>query len=89
MTDERDRIREVERARLAKQLTENPIWSESWDLLNTKLITAWSKTNTNETERREMIYAQLRAAESARAFIEEVITTGKMAEQQLERSSRE
>ena len=91
MTDERKLINEVDRARLAKQITDNPLWLESWDVLTTKLVSAWTKSKDEDREKRERLYALLRATESARAYIEQIIETGKMAAvslSELERSRK-
>ena len=82
--EEHKRIAERERGNLAKNIIDSPIWDESWQQFEDSLIGGWRMTRTGEAERREMIYAQIRAAEFARKHIEEIFRTGKLAEMQLD-----
>ena len=50
---------------------------------------AWKSSRTGETERRELIYMQLRAAAEVRGHIETVLETGRLAEMQLDEQQRE
>lgn len=87
--DELARRREVERANEAQTVISCPLWAEAWNTLETKLTDAWKASRTGEPERRELIYLQLRAAAEVRGHIEEVLVTGRLASEQLERSTDE
>lgn len=77
---------EIRRAKEAQRIVGHPLWAESWDDLTARLQRKWQESRSHEVELREMVYAQLRAAEAVRAAIEQIIVTGHMAEIQLERS---
>lgn len=78
------RQQEIKRAHEARQLLEHPVFVDAWDQLIESLKSGWLETATGETERREMIYAQIRAAEAFRANLETVLETGRLAQVQLE-----
>lgn len=82
--DEQARILERERANKARLIIENPLWEEAWIALDSKLMTAWRKSSTGASERRELIYLQLTAAAEVRGHIETVLETGRLAEMQLD-----
>ncbi len=84
--DELARRREIERANQAGEIIKHPMWDEAWTALESKLTDAWKASQTGQSERREMIYLQLRAAAEVRGYFEEIALTGAMASQQLERS---
>lgn len=87
--DEIDRLRERERASKARQIIDSPLWAEAWTTLEAKLTDAWKSSQTGMTERRELIYMQLRAAAEVRGYVEDILETGKMAEMQLDEHTRE
>jgi len=87
--DELARRREVERANEAQTVISCPLWDEAWNTLETKLTEAWKASPQGQSERRELIYMQLRAAAEVRGHIEEVLVTGRLASEQLERSNDE
>lgn len=87
--DARLRRREVERGNLARKIIDNPLWMEAWTALEAKLMGAWKSSQTGQTERREMIYMQLRAAEEIRGVIETALQTGQIAEMQIDEHTRE
>ena len=84
--DRQGRIEELRRAELAKAIVENPLWSELWAQLDERLMSGWKSSVTGQSDVREMIYLQMRAAESVRAEMESILMTGTMARLQLERS---
>ncbi len=87
--DELARRREREQASKAKQIVDNPLWDEAWTKLQTKLMGAWLTSETGQSERRELIYMQLRAAAEVRGHIETVLETGQLAEMQIDEHERE
>lgn len=87
MADEHDRIKERERGHYARQIVDSPLWAEAWAALESRLMDGWRQSQTGATERRELIYLQLRAAYEVRAHIEQVLLTGQMAEMQLQERS--
>jgi hypothetical protein len=87
--DESERLRERERGSKARQIVDNPLWAEAWTTLDAKLTDAWKASQTGMSERRELIYLQLRAAAEVRGHIETVLETGQLAEMQLDEHERE
>ena len=81
--DEKARLLERERANKARQIIDNPLWDEAWTTLDSKLTDAWKASQSGQSERRELIYMQLRAAAEVRGHIETVLETGRLAEMQL------
>ena len=77
-------VAERERAALAQQLFDNPLWDEAWEIQIEGIWNAWRKSDPGDTESRERAYMALKAVENTRKHIKTIITTGKMAEQSLE-----
>lgn len=82
-----DRIKrenEVKRGQSAAQITQHPLWQESWEQLENDLLRMWRQSKPSDKEGRENCYAMLVLAQKARANIESIITTGQLAREQLE-----
>lgn len=77
MTPEQER----ERAQLAQQIIDNPLWAESREMLTTRLIDAWRNSAVTQHEERERIWMLLQAAEQAFLNIESVLMTGTLLQQ--------
>ena len=78
------REREVSRGQSAAQITQHPLWDESWQTLEADLLRMWRNSKPSDKEGRENCYAMLVLALKARAHIESVLTTGQLARKQLE-----
>lgn len=85
--DEHKRIEERERAHLAKQITNNPLWEETWNAVQSILTEQWMNSAMDSSTRRENIYLQLSAARAVKTAIEQILLTGEMAEMQLQERS--
>ena len=86
MTDEHALIKERERAHLAQQLIDNPLWSEFFETLETNLIKSWK--DAKSTEYREDAWRHVNVMTQLRKYVEETIRTGKMAENALAEMQR-
>lgn len=92
--DERSRlIEEVQRGDLARQIISNPLWAETFSVMEKHLVSMWIGAPAADVEGREACWRMLQAARNVRHNIERIMQTGKMAEQQIEemrngRSSR-
>ena len=80
--DEAKRIKERERAGLARQILDNPIWGEAWEKITSNLLgnmedARLDMESTYEAKR------QLLAVRVVRKHLEDLVTTGAMAEKQL------
>ena len=74
--------KDKERAILAQQILDNPIYQEAVSEVENKLVQAWQDTIVSQQEDREKIYHMLLAMRDIKSQIEEVLTTGKLAEMQ-------
>lgn len=83
MTDEHQLIKERERAHLAKQVIENPVWEEAWshyqDTLRAHMENPEATDDTVLEARKGLIVLN-----RIRRRIEQAMTTGDMAAMQLE-----
>lgn len=77
-------IREQERAHLAKQITENPVWEEAWTALTENL-----RAHMEAPELSDEVVLEARRGllilKRVREQIERVVNTGKLAQIELER----
>ena len=74
--------KDKERAILAQQILDNPIYQEAVSEVENRLVQAWQDTIVSQREDREKIYHMLLAMRDIKSQIEEVLTTGKLAEMQ-------
>jgi len=74
---------EADRGRLAKAVLENPIYAESYALLEAELTRAW-RSSRNPDEREE-IHQKLLMLDTVRGIVESVMRTGQLAEDALKR----
>ena len=73
---------EKERAHLAQQIIDNPLWAEARETLTTRLIDGWRNSAVIQHDERERIWMLLQAAEQAFAHIESVLITGTLLQQE-------
>lgn len=76
--DEHKLIQERERAQLAKQLTDNPLWSEFFDEAEQRLIAMWKDSASPELREDAWRYTKLLV--QMKKFMEQALITGQMAE---------
>ena len=75
---------ELERARLAEELINNPLWTEAHEEYTRRLKEEWANSPARDAEGREKIWLMLKAAEAAKRHLQEIINTGKLASIQME-----
>jgi len=83
MKDENARIRERERGRLAQLVTDNAVYQQAWADMETNLrahMESSSSADDTVLEARRMLIALRRL----RRTLEDAMTTGKMAEIQMD-----
>ena len=78
MANERELIKERERAHLAQQIEDNPLWSEFFEEFESKLLHAWKTSQSADFREDAWRFSQV--ADQFRKFITQSIRTGKMAE---------
>ncbi len=76
---------ERRRGQLAKQIIDNPLWAEAKATLLESLTDAWRSTHPSQSTEREEIWKMLQAASAAFDHVESVMTTGELADKQLEK----
>jgi hypothetical protein len=76
-----DRDDQVTRANRAKQLLENPLWTEAWELYRLKVFSAIENAKTDEGTIRGKL--MLGVANDVRAYFEGLINTGKAAAHEI------
>ena len=75
---------EVSRGQQAKALLENKIFTEAFKEIHDKYMDAWRHSGPSKAEDRENIWMMVKTLDAILEHIATVMTTGKMAEQQLE-----
>ena len=75
---------ERQRGLLAETLRNNPLLKEIFQSLRDSYIVDWSQTDISDVEKREQSFYLLRALNDIEGQIESIISTGKLATQQIE-----
>ena len=74
---------ERERGLLAETLRNNPLLKEIFQTLKDSYITDWSQTELSDVESREQSFYLLKALNDIEGQIDSIISTGKLASQQM------
>jgi|TARA_R100000541_G_scaffold21445_4_gene31383 hypothetical protein len=74
---------ERERGLLAETLRNNPLLKEIFQTLKDSYITDWSQTELRDVESREQSFYLLKALNDMEGQIDSIISTGKLASQQM------
>tara|TARA_S200002703_G_C3770734_1_gene237290 strand:- start:504 stop:764 length:261 start_codon:yes stop_codon:yes gene_type:complete len=74
---------ERQRGLLAETLKNNPLLKEIFQVLKDSYITDWSQTELSDAEKREQSFYLLRALNDIEGQIDSIISTGKLASQQI------
>jgi hypothetical protein len=80
--------KDLDRALLAKQLTENPIYIEAIGLIRYGIITKWENCPIRDTEGQHELKLMLKLLTDLERNINRVIDTGKLAEIEIERQKK-
>jgi len=75
---------ERQRGLLAETLRNNPLLKEIFQSLRDSYIADWSQTDISDVEKREQSFYLLRALDDIEGQIESIISTGKLASQQID-----
>ena len=78
------RQEEIRRGHEAKRITEDPLFAEAFDTYQNALITAWKNSGAHSADGRERLWLALQIAGKVRSHFERLITTGRMAQKQIE-----
>lgn len=75
---------ERQRGQLAETLRNNTLLREIFQTLRDSYITDWSQTELSDVDKREQQYYLLKALDDIELEIESIISTGKLATQQID-----
>jgi hypothetical protein len=78
----------VERGAAAERILGSALWQEAWSMLAEQILDRWQRSRPDDTASRELCYAHLSAAASARAWLEAAIKTGAVARHEIEAEAR-
>lgn len=73
----------ITRGGLARDILENAIYLESFELVKQELTTAWETSPAKDTEGRENLYKMLRLLQKLKAVMQTTMETGKLAQTEL------
>lgn len=76
-------VNELNRARLAEQVLNNPLYREAFDLIRANLIDKFEKTKFDQKEERDEIWRKMQIVNSMQEHFQYVMENGKMAEETL------
>lgn len=72
---------EIERGHQAKQIIDNPLWSEFFDTAKARLMNSWESSQT--VEYREDVWRYSQLLNQMQKHMETALQTGQMAEMSL------
>ena len=64
----------------AKDLLDNPLFQEAFDVLKEDLMNRWSNSGSTDLEARESIWLAMRLLDRIHGHINSIVETGHMAE---------
>lgn len=73
----------IERARLAGEVLDNPVYVEAYTLLETEITNAWRRSK--DKDEREELHRLLRMLEKARVVLEAAMREGKVEASEIQR----
>lgn len=79
-----DKDAEIRRGHEAERIVASPIWQEAFDLYQQRLLNAWENTGVGKADDRERIWQAYQITKKVRVHLESIITTGRMAQRQVE-----
>lgn len=78
---------ELRRGDMARQIIENPIYSEAWQSVRDGIIWAWESAPIRDKEGQNELKLMLKLLTDVKRNVETVMQTGKLAKIQIERES--
>lgn len=74
---------EAERGRLAQAVLDNPVYAESYGLIEAEITRKWRESR--DKDEREQLHMLLRMLDKARNVLESTMRAGKLADAEIER----
>jgi len=78
------REKEISQGHEAERILRSPIYQEAFEMYRQSLLTAWASSGVKDGENRERLWLAYQIAGKVQQHIERVMTTGKMAQKQVE-----
>jgi hypothetical protein len=78
---------EIFRGEQAHNILENVIYKESWEKVRESIITAWETSPIRDKEGQHELKLMLKCLKDVQNYMENVVTTGKMAKIQVEKGN--
>ena len=79
---------EINRAELARQVTQNPMYQEAFTMLKASLIDSFQNTKFKETAERDEVWRKFQTVNYLEGYLEELMETGKLAQLSLVEKSK-
>ncbi len=76
---------EINRKADADRILNSYLHKEAWSVIEMHLFDQFSKTKHEQSDEREAIYTEMRGLQRVKKYYESILTTGKMAEEELTR----
>lgn len=73
----------VELGRQAELILENPAYTAAWNALRRSIHDAWKDTATTDTQRMQLLHAQVRMVDSLQSIMGQLVNGGKDAQARL------
>ena len=74
----------VDRGEKAADLIRNEILEEAFTSLETEFIQAWKQSSVEDSQNRERLYMLCQNLSAVKGYIENVVSSGKLAKSQLD-----
>lgn len=79
---------EIKRKADADIILSAPLHKEAWNVIELELFNRFSKTKDEQVAEREALYHEMRGLQRVKKYYESILTTGKLAEDELTRLQR-
>lgn len=75
----------ISRKAEADRILSSYLHKETWNVIEMHLFDQFSKTKHGQSEEREALYTEMRGLQRVKKYYESILTTGKLAEEELTR----
>ncbi len=76
---------EIKRKGDADLILDSYLHKEAWNVIELHLFNQFSKTKHEQRDEREALYVEMRGLQRVKKYYESILTTGKLAEDELTR----
>ena len=79
---------EIKRKADADLILNSYVHKDAWAMIEAHLFNQFSKTKNEQSDDREALYREMKALQRVKKYYESILTTGKLAEDELTRLQR-